>query len=82
MTDFKPFKQAEEYEKFDYVGRKRENLNCESNSELNDYINKPQFSRDQYDYNVTREGYKPRKLLCEELSSHEKKSPKQVLARR
>ena len=41
MSDFKPFQQAEECEKFDYVGRKREKLNCEGNAELNDYINKP-----------------------------------------
>ena len=41
MSDFKPFKQAEECKKFDYVGRKREKSNCEGNAELNDYINKP-----------------------------------------
>ena len=73
VTDFKPFKQTGKYTKYDYVGSKREKPNCKSNPELNDYINKPQFSRDLYDYNVDREGYKPRKLVCEEKSSHEKR---------
>ena len=39
---------------------------CDSNPELNRYIKKPKFSRDQYDYNVTRTGYTPRKLVCGE----------------
>ena len=33
---------------------------CESQPELNKYIKKPKFSRDQYDYNVSRTGYEER----------------------
>ena len=40
---------------------------CESNPELNRYIKKPKFSRDSYDYDVSREGYSPRKLVCKEI---------------
>ena len=43
---------------------------CESDPSLNNYIKKPKFSRDQFDYDVTRKGYEPRKLVCEELSEH------------
>ena len=35
-------------------------MNCESQPELNRYIKKPKFSRDQYDYNVSRSGYSER----------------------
>ena len=35
-------------------------MNCESQPELNKYIKKPKFSRDQYDYNVSRSGYSER----------------------
>ena len=59
MTDFKPFKRAEECKNFDYVGRKREKSDCESNAKLNDYINKPQHSQDQYDYNIARKDIYP-----------------------
>ena len=41
-------------------------VECASNPELNKYIKKPKFSRDMYDYNVTREGYEPRNLVCKE----------------
>ena len=39
---------------------------CESDPSLNNYIRKPKFSRDLYDYDTSRAGYKPRKLVCEE----------------
>ena len=46
---------------------------CESNPQLDKYIKKPKFSRDQYDYNVERSGYSARKLVCEEKTeSHER----------
>ena len=35
-------------------------MNCKSQPELNKYIKKPKFSRDQYDYNVSRSGYAQR----------------------
>ena len=35
-------------------------MKCESQPELNKYIKKPKFSRDQYDYNVSRTGYAER----------------------
>ena len=72
VADFKPSSRKIKKEKFDYVGLQIDQSKCESNSELNVYIKKPQFSRDQFDYNVTRKGYTPRKLVCDEGSSHEK----------
>ena len=68
-----PFRKTN-VEKFDYNGPNVTQPRCESNPELNYYIKKPQFSRDQFDYDVTRKGYAPRKLVCDEGSSHEKGS--------
>ena len=45
---------------------------CESNPELNRYIKKPKFSRDVYDYDVSRKGYSPRKLVCKEIHTASK----------
>ena len=41
---------------------------CASNPELDVYIKKPKFSRDSFDYDVSREGYSARKLVCDEKS--------------
>ena len=41
---------------------------CASNPEINVYIRKPKFSRDTFDYDVAREGYTARKLVCDEKS--------------
>ena len=72
VTDFKSSSHKIKKEKVDYVGPQTNQLKCESNPELNVYIKKPRFSRDQFDYNVTRKGYTPRKLVCDEGSSHAK----------
>ena len=72
VTDFESFTQQGDYEKYDYIKPSTTATKCESNPELNKYIHKPQFSRDQYDYTVFRNGYTPRRLVCDELSSHEK----------
>lgn len=45
---------------------------CNSNPELNPYIKKPKFSRDLYDYDVSRKGYSPRKLVCKEIHTASK----------
>jgi len=44
-------------------------LECESNPELNPYIKKPKFSRDTANYDVSREGYTPKDLVCPETST-------------
>jgi len=44
-------------------------LECESNPELNPYIKKPKFSRDTANYDVSREGYTPKELVCPETST-------------
>ena len=41
-------------------------LKCESNPELDIYIKKPKFSRDRYDYDVSRNNYQPQNLVCSE----------------
>ena len=71
VIDFEPFTQNVKTEKFDFVGAKTTDYKCESNPELNDYINKPQFSRDQFDYDVSRDGYTPKRLVCDECATHE-----------
>ena len=48
-------------------------LKCSSNPELDLYIKKPKFSRDRYDYKVSREGYNPRKLVCPEMITSKKR---------
>ena len=45
---------------------------CDSNPELNRYIKKPKFSRDLFDYDVSRKGYSPRKLVCKEIHTASK----------
>ena len=41
-------------------------LKCESSPELDIYIKKPKFSRDRHDYDVSRNKYQPRNLVCSE----------------
>ena len=66
VTDFEPSSKKINNAKFDYIGTQVNQPKCESNPELNVYIKKPQFSRDLNDYDVTRKGYTPRKLVCDE----------------
>ena len=71
VIDFEPFENNAQLEKFDFVPQQTLQYKCESNPELDKYVRKPQFSRDHLDYDVQRSGYVPRRLVCDELATHE-----------
>ena len=69
VTDFEPV-ETPPLKKVDFEEPTKPNPKCASNPELNQYINKPKFSRDNLDYDTTRKGYEPKKLVCDEAASH------------
>ena len=76
VTDFEPVETEKKITIFDFkssFSELNENISCGSNPELNPYIYKPKFSRDQHDYDSSRKSsiyQSTNKLVCNEISEH------------